>query len=61
MNCPKCGAWTLVKETRKKPNNEKHRRYECGNLHRFSTIEKVYDSKTPLREKQKAVAAGRQP
>ncbi len=61
MNCPECGAWTIVKETRKKPDNQKHRRYECANLHRFSTTEKVNDPQTPLRKKQKIVAPGGQP
>jgi transcriptional regulator NrdR family protein len=41
MKCPVCGAWTRVLETRQQPDNEKKRRYECGNLHRFTTLEKV--------------------
>ena len=41
MKCPICGTWTLVKETRKTPDNEKKRRYECANEHRFTTLEKV--------------------
>lgn len=41
MKCPVCGTWTLVKETRVRPNNEKYRRYECANLHRFITYERV--------------------
>lgn len=40
MKCPTCGAWTNVLETRMKADG-KYRRYECGNLHRFQTIEKV--------------------
>lgn len=43
MSCPKCGAWTSVKETRSKPNNTTYRRYECANLHRFSTEERIKD------------------
>lgn len=40
--CPVCGAWTSVKETRTKKNeNIVTRRYECANLHRFSTEETV--------------------
>lgn len=31
----------MVKETRKKENNVKYRRYECANLHRFTTLETV--------------------
>lgn len=42
MKCPICGAWTLVKSTRaRKTNDNTYRRYECGNLHRFSTEERV--------------------
>jgi transcriptional regulator NrdR family protein len=41
MMCPVCNAWAYVKETRRQPDNEKLRRYECGNLHRFTTMEQV--------------------
>lgn len=41
MKCPVCQTWTMVKETRTKPGNTKLRRYECANLHRFVTLEKV--------------------
>jgi transcriptional regulator NrdR family protein len=39
MNCPRCGAWADVLETRKAPDNATRRRYECANEHRFTTIE----------------------
>ena len=38
MNCPKCNAWTEVLETRQRKAGT-YRRYECANLHRFSTID----------------------
>jgi transcriptional regulator NrdR family protein len=41
MKCPQCGAWTTVKETRRRQDNTKRRTYECGNLHRFTTVERV--------------------
>lgn len=41
MKCPVCGTWTLVKQTRQRPDNTTHRRYECANLHRFTTLETV--------------------
>jgi len=45
MKCPQCGAWTMIKETRtKKTENVVTRRYECANLHRFTTEEKVRDT-----------------
>ena len=44
MTCPVCGAWTSVKETRtRKTDGVVTRRYECGNLHRFSTEERIRD------------------
>lgn len=42
MKCPICGTWTTVKETRtRKTDGVVTRRYECGNMHRFSTEERV--------------------
>jgi hypothetical protein len=38
MNCPRCGVWTELLETRTRANGEKARRYECGNEHRFTVI-----------------------
>ena len=64
MICPTCGTWTVVKETRKKEKNVTYRRYECGNLHRFTTLETVNsiikpkanhaNSKAQLHSEQKA-------
>jgi transcriptional regulator NrdR family protein len=58
MKCPICGVWTTVKETRAAPNNSRKRRIQCGNLHRFTTLETVIVSETPIRQKQKAAQAG---
>lgn len=41
MKCPICNAWTEVKEARMRQDNTRRRTYECGNLHRFSTVESV--------------------
>lgn len=42
MTCPQCGAWTAVKETRtRKTDGVVVRRYECANMHRFTTEEKI--------------------
>lgn len=42
MKCPVCNAWVTVLETRGvKTINGKYRRYECGNLHRFTTEERI--------------------
>ena len=40
MKCPTCGVWTRVLETRA-IDGGKYRRYKCGNLHRFRTMERV--------------------
>ena len=40
MNCPECGAWTTVKETRLTVMRYRRRR-ECGNGHKFTTEEVV--------------------
>lgn len=58
MKCPICGAWTVVLETRMKGNNERRRTLECGNLHKFRTIESideksVADIKAKLEQKGK--------
>jgi hypothetical protein len=35
--CPVCNTWTDLLETRKREVGV-YRRYECANLHRFSTV-----------------------
>ena len=61
MKCPECGAWTVVKETRADENNSRRRRIECANMHRFTTLETVIVTKTPVRQKQKAAEASGKP
>lgn len=41
MKCPQCQAWAKVLDTRPRKDGTTHRRYECANLHRFSTRERV--------------------
>ena len=41
MKCPTCGTWTEVLETRKLAGYTR-RRYQCANLHRFTTREVVH-------------------
>ena len=41
IHCPECGTWTTVLENRDRPGNETRRRYQCANLHRFTTIEVI--------------------
>lgn len=56
MKCPTCGAWALIKETRhRKTSPNVYRRYECGNLHRFSTEERVVTETLRERRKTKAL------
>jgi transcriptional regulator NrdR family protein len=40
VNCPRCGTWAEVLETRTRLDGSKRRRYECANEHRFSTEER---------------------
>lgn len=61
MKCPECGAWTVVKDSRVDQNNTRRRRIECANLHRFTTLETVIDSKTRVRQKQKAAEISGKP
>ena len=45
INCPECGAWANVLQTRdNKAKTQTRRRYECANLHRFSTVEQAVGS-----------------
>lgn len=39
MKCPTCGAWSSVLDTRTGPHESLRRRRECGNGHRFATLE----------------------
>jgi transcriptional regulator NrdR family protein len=41
MRCPVCNAWTTVLETRMRQDNTRRRTMECGNLHKFTTVERV--------------------
>ena len=41
MKCPECGAWSLVKQTKKSPTFGYTRRRECANEHRFTTQEVI--------------------
>lgn len=60
MKCPRCGAWALIKETRAKEDNTMRRRYECGNLHRFTTIEYVKpDSIVSTKEAPRALKSAK--
>jgi len=43
MNCPECGAWSTVIETRSSPIRYRRRR-ECGNGHKFTTEETIVSS-----------------
>ena len=53
MKCPECGAWSLVKYTRKSPDFGYIRRRECANYHKFTTQE-VAIPEEAIYEKRKA-------
>ena len=41
FRCPECNVWTEVIDTRVKSDGSRRRRYQCGNLHKFWTEERV--------------------
>jgi len=46
MNCPECGAWSSVKETRSGQAKKMYRRRrECANGHKFTTEERIVTPK----------------
>jgi len=69
MNCPECGVWSVILETRSSTTRYRRRR-ECGNGHKFTTEEIVVpqeqiktertDRFSAVREKRvESVRAGR--
>lgn len=56
--CPVCDVWVELKETRKREGGI-YRRYECGNLHTFGTMESViaiYDEEFKRQNKETRIA-----
>ena len=51
MKCPQCNAWSRAIDTRPRAAGTTARRYECANLHRFSTIEQLVKPKEPHESK----------
>ncbi len=49
MKCPDCKSWASVLETRDRQDGTTYRRYECANLHRFTTheVSEISPSKQP--------------
>lgn len=41
FKCPECNVWTEVLDTRLKSDGSRRRRYQCGNLHKFWTEERI--------------------
>ena len=41
MKCPECGTWTEVLDTRMRKDGSRRRRYQCANLHKFWTEERI--------------------
>lgn len=55
MKCPTCNVWVRVIETRNGPDNTKRRRYECANLHRFTTEERILHNPKPTPKEKAAL------
>lgn len=47
MNCPQCGAWSNVLDTRTGQYETVKRRRECANGHRFFTFEMLAPARNP--------------
>ena len=67
MKCPTCGAWSLVKQTKKSPTFGYTRRRECANEHRFTTQEVIVpqeeidkERRTHLKNNQKRLESIRE-
>lgn len=57
MLCPICEVWTEVKASRQRSDGYTRRR-QCGNGHRFTTIELVIpDKRGAYRPRKRAAAA----
>jgi transcriptional regulator NrdR family protein len=42
MKCPVCGSYTEIIDSRMYPDGvRRRRRYQCANMHRFTTIEVI--------------------
>lgn len=50
MKCYQCKAWAEVLETRTRSDGVTRRRYECANMHRFTTLEVVVQDKKPAKK-----------
>ena len=57
MKCPECGAWSNVLSTRETDAGVR-RRHECGNEHRFSSLQTVIPKKSDSRLREIASAPG---
>ena len=60
MNCPECGVWTIVRETRKSPTFGYKRRRECANGHKFTTKEVVISESELEQERRDHLEANRE-
>lgn len=53
MKCPECDAWATVLETRTREDGSRRRTFSCGNLHKFTTVERIEEAKRGGSRKQK--------
>ena len=62
MKCPECGTWTEVLDTRMRKDGSRRRRYQCANLHKFWTEERIVPGPSSSRtEKDAASSTDNQP
>jgi transcriptional regulator NrdR family protein len=56
MKCPECGTWTEVLESVLRKDGSRRRRYQCANMHRFNTEERVIGRSSTHTEKAAALS-----
>ena len=49
MKCPVCGTYTEIIDSRMRPDGTRRRRYQCANMHRFTTLENILKEKNDRR------------
>ena len=52
FKCPECNVWTEVLDTRLKSDGSRRRRYQCANLHRFWTEERIVPGRSSTATKK---------
>ena len=55
FRCPECNVWTEVLDTRMRKDGSRRRRYQCANMHKFWTEERIVPGPSSTRTKKEDV------